>query len=130
MQIKIGESVLPIKYFSEKEFEKCSPSCVYTQMQPLFVHQLDKLREACGIKFILNSAYRSPEYEIAKGRTGKGFHTKGRAVDISCTDSATRMLIVSHARKFGLSCGVASKFIHLDNRNVSDGYPEPILYLY
>lgn len=130
MQVKVGDSILSVRHFSEKEFLRCSPSCTFDKMQPLFLYQLDQVRQYCGVVFVLNSAYRSPEYDKLKGRSGSGFHTKGRAVDVRCTDSASRMKIIAACKRFGLSCGIASNFIHIDNRSVEDGYSEPIAFLY
>lgn len=119
-----------LKYFKPSEFTKCVPSCDISQMSPYFLHQLDNARAECGIVFRLNSAYRSPDYDRSKGRTGKGFHTLGRAVDIDCRNSVSRSKILAACRKFGLSCGVSHTFIHIDNRCSDEGYSEPIVFLY
>lgn len=119
-----------LKYFKPSEFQKCTPKCDISQMSAYFLHQLDNARAEAGIMFRLNSAYRSSDYDLAHHRSGKGFHTKGRAVDVSCRDSAFRSRIIAACRKFGLSCGVSKTFIHIDNRMAEDGYPEPIVFLY
>lgn len=103
-------------YFAPVEFERCIPSCDKSQMDKDFLVRLNWLRYRCGVPLILNSAYRSPEWDKSHGRSGSGFHTKGRAVDIRCFDSATRALIVMYALKCGFSVGVHSNFVHLDDR--------------
>ena len=74
------------KYFKEAEFKKAQPSCSMTQMDDWFLERLDKLRELCGIPLVINSAYRSKEYEREKGRDGTSAHCAGLAVDIRCYD--------------------------------------------
>lgn len=121
---------IDLKYFKPSEFTKCVPKCDISQMSPYFLHQLDNARAESGIVFRLNSAFRSSDYDIAHGRSGRGFHTKGRAVDVDCRNSVSRSKILAACRKFGLSCGVSKTFIHIDNRNSEDGYSEPIVFLY
>lgn len=119
-----------LRYFKPEEFQKCTPKCSIDDMNADFLKRLDAVRASCGVIFRLNSAFRSPDYDRSKGRSGKGFHTLGRAVDIDCRYSAERAKIISACLEFGLSCGVSSTFIHVDDRNVFDGYPEPLVFLY
>lgn len=104
-------------YFSESEFPKCSPSCNIEDMDSDFLTLLDCARAEAGIPFVLNSAFRSSEYDKRRGRSGRGYHTLGRAVDISCYDGASRCRIVSACLNYGLSCGISHSFIHVDNRS-------------
>lgn len=91
--------------------------------------RLERCREIANIPFVLTSAYRSPSYEVARGRSGQGAHTKGRAVDIMCTTSESRFVIVQAAI---LACfpriGVGSNFVHLDD--CSECLPSPRVWLY
>lgn len=119
-----------LRYFKPEEFSKCTPKCSMDDMNVDFLQRLDAVRAASGVVFRLNSAYRSSTYDRAKGRTGKGFHTKGRAVDIDCRDSVSRAKVIAACFEFGLSCGISSTFIHIDDRNVFDGYSQPIVFLY
>ena len=103
------------KYFQDAEFRRCVPSCSIDQMQPGFLELLDAVREAAGIPLVLNSAYRSVEWEKSKKRTGSSSHTKGLAVDIRCTANATRYKIIAAALSCGIRrIGVAHTYIHLD----------------
>lgn len=102
-------------FFRAAEFKKCSPSCEMLQMDQGFLIMLDELRSKCGFPIILNSAYRSSDWDKAKGRSGSGPHTKGIAVDISCTDSYHRRVILQHALQMKFTgIGIAETFIHLD----------------
>ena len=103
------------KYFQDAEFRRCVPSCSIKQMQPGFLELLDAVREVAGIPLVLNSAYRSVEWEKSKKRTGASSHTKGLAVDIRCTANATRYKIIAAALSCGIRrIGVAHTYIHLD----------------
>lgn len=104
-------------YFTEAEFRRATPSCHMSDMDATLLERLDSLRARLGFPLTITSAYRSPRYEIEKGRSGSSMHTKGIAVDIHCTDSNKRLLIVKHALELGFNgIGVASTFIHLDLR--------------
>lgn len=89
-----------------------------------FFEKLTAARSLARVPFVLNSAYRSPEYDISKGRSGKGYHTLGRAVDIACSDSSRRAAIVYGCLSVGLSVGVSKTFIHVDDRE------KQIIFLY
>ena len=103
------------KYFAPSEFRKCVPSCEIGQMDPGFLRLLDEVREAAGIPLVLNSAFRSADWEKAHKRTGTSSHTKGLAVDIRCTTSANRYKIVAAALGAGICrIGVARTYVHLD----------------
>lgn len=105
-------------YFSPFEFRACSPSCKKSDMDAKFLMKLNSCRYLVGSYFVLNSAYRSPAWDKSKGRSGTGYHTKGRAVDIRCSDSFTRGKIVQAAISCGLNgIGIAKNYIHLDDRD-------------
>jgi uncharacterized protein YcbK (DUF882 family) len=90
------------KYFTAAEFHRCIPACSIQQMDPDFLALLDRVREAAGIPLVLTCAYRSREWDEAKGRSGNSAHTRGKAVDIRCNAGATRYKIVRAA----LECGI------------------------
>ena len=79
------------KYFSPAEFQRCTPSCLITDMDPDFLEYLDAFREFVGIPLVLSCAYRSVAWEKSKGRTGNSAHTRGKAVDIVCNTSPASM---------------------------------------
>ena len=117
--------MLSLKHFAPQEFERCIPSCSIDKMNPEFLVALDTARDVAEVPFVLTSAYRSPSYDLAKGRSGSGYHTRGRAVDVACIDSKTRWKIVCGCLAVGLSVGLSKDgFVHIDNRR------EPIVFLY
>lgn len=115
---------MQLNYFKEEEFARCNPSCSSDQMDKDFLLVLDCCRADAGVPFVLSSCYRSPEHDRSRGRSGKGYHTLGRAADIRCTDSYTRSKILAACLRYGLSCGISKTFIHVDNR------PNQIVFLY
>ena len=104
------------KYFSESEFLKCAPSCSMQDMQQATMSKFDTAREIAGIPFVVNSAYRSPEWDKEKGRSGTGAHTLGRAMDIRCSSNQNRFKIIDALLKAGFTrIGIAKTYIHADD---------------
>lgn len=107
-------------HFSEEEFRLAVPSCEVDQMEPSFMEQIERMRSFSGVPMHINSAYRSKEYELSKGRSGLSYHTKGRAIDIRCKDSVTRYMLVSACMLFtSLSMVIHPTYIHFDDRPTS-----------
>lgn len=109
--------MLEIDYFAPAEFTRCIPACSKEQMDKDFLKRLNRARRMAGLPFVLNSAFRSSEYDMQRGRTGNSYHCKGRAVDIRCLDSSSRAVIVSSLIRAGFNgIGIDNKFIHVDDR--------------
>lgn len=117
-----------LKYFKDEEFKRANPACTLSDMNEEFMHRLDECRDFAGIPFVINSAYRSVDYEKSKGRSGTSQHTKGLAVDIRCRTNAERFRIVASLLVAGFHrIGIGTGFIHVDA-----GYPDsqPIIWTY
>jgi len=116
------------KYFKESEFQACSPACSLQDMNQATMSKFDTAREIAGIPFVINSAYRSPQWDRSKGRSGTGAHTLGRAIDIRCNTERNRFLIVDALFKAGFTrIGIAKTFIHADD---SPSHSQQIIWLY
>lgn len=103
------------KYFTEGEFQRCTPSCSLQDMEQYAMDKFDEAREFAGIPFVINCAYRSKEWDLSKGRSGNSAHTKGTALDILCTNSGNRFKIIEALLQVGCRrIGVAETFIHAD----------------
>lgn len=108
------------KYFTSEEFSRCVPSCKISDIKPELLVLLDDLRAFCGFPIRLNSAYRSVDYELSKGRAGTSSHCKGLAVDIKCTSPIERAVILSYVFADALNThpafrvGIGKTYIHLD----------------
>ena len=117
-----------LQWFKEDEFLKCVPSCKMEQCDEVALQRLDRLRSLCGFPIKLNCAYRSPESDMSKNRSGNSAHCKGLAFDIACRNSEQRAYIIATAQKVGfLRIGIANKFIHLDCDYTK---PYPRIWLY
>lgn len=103
-------------YFDESEF-RMGGLIVFDKMDTAFLVKLDTLRGRCGFPFILNSTYRSPEYNRSVGGSPNSQHLLGNAADIHCDDSRKRATLVKHALDLGLTVGVYKTFVHVDNRD-------------
>lgn len=117
-----------LNYFKDEEFKRATPACSLSDMNEDFMRHLDACRDFAELPFVINSAYRSVEYEKSKGRSGTSQHCKGLAVDIRCRTNAERYRIVASLFVFGFRrIGIGTNFIHVD-----DGYPdsEPIIWTY
>ena len=101
--------------FSESDFKNCQPSCSQADLQSELLERLQYARALCGFSFMLTSAYRSPDYEHSKGRTGSSSHCKGLAVDIACLDDKKRYNMVQNLLRAGFfRIGIGKNFIHAD----------------
>ena len=117
------------KYFSESEFRRCTPACSEADMDAAFVRVLDRVRERAGIPLVLTSAYRSPEWEVAHGRSGKGDHPQGRGVDVRCGTGASRYKIVAAALAEGINrIGIGKNYVHLGAG--AQGLPQDVIWHY
>lgn len=108
-------AIVKAKYFKESEFKACTPKCSMQDMSQQLLYMLDAAREIAGIPFVLNSAYRSKEWDKSKGRTGNSAHTRGLAVDIRCNSNANRFIILQALLQVGFTrIGVGKTYIHAD----------------
>lgn len=97
-------------------------------MKQDFMNRLDTVRDVTGIPLVITCAYRSREYDLAKGRSGNSAHTKGMAVDIRCTTSVNAFKIVQAALKVGFTrIGIGKTFIHLDS---DTSLPQNVIWNY
>lgn len=120
--------MITAKYFSESEFRRCSPACSLQDMRQSTMNRFDSARRIAGIPFVINSAYRTPEYELSKGRTGDGAHTHRCALDIRCNSSTNRLRIVYGLIMAGFTrIGIGETFIHADDDETK---PQNVMWHY
>lgn len=102
-------------YFKESEFARCSPSCKMSDCDEEALKRLDAMRDYCAMPIKLNCAYRSPEYDKARNRTGDSAHCKGKAFDIAVKNGNDRFKYIEAALACGFNrIGVAGHFLHID----------------
>jgi zinc D-Ala-D-Ala carboxypeptidase len=99
--------------FSPKEI-----ACKGDGMILIDEHSMDCLqmfRDMVGVPVILNSAYRSPEYNKQIGGAPKSQHLFGKAFDVRITDKLPRERIHEAAMKCGFTgFGDYNTFVHID----------------
>lgn len=116
------------KYFSEKEFQRCTPSCSLQDMKQSTMDKADKAREFYGRPMSPTCGNRTPEWDLSKGRSGTGAHTEGHAIDFKCTNSQDRFDMVIALLNAGFKrIGVAKTFIHADD---SPGHSQNVIWTY
>jgi len=105
------------KYFSPREF-RCGNDIVFDKMDNNVVVLIDKLRRRINKPIIITSSYRTKEHNAKVGGSTNSQHLLGKALDIVCTDSNYRFLVIKEAFRLGFTgIGVGSNFIHLDIRD-------------
>lgn len=103
------------RWFSESEFNKCTPRCSLQDMDQELMYMLDAARDYAQIPIVLNCAYRSVAWDKSKGRLGTSAHTLGKAVDIRCNSSTNRYKLIVALIEAGFNrVGIAKTFIHVD----------------
>lgn len=113
-------------YFQMNEF--ACKHCGKNEMDRDFIHKLDEARNTAGVPFVITSGYRCEEHNEAVGGSPTSSHMKGHAVDISCTDSRTRWLIIGALFEAGINrIGIGENFIHCDD---DPKKPSEVVWLY
>lgn len=102
-------------YFNSKDFD--SPDLIGSgnKMDKLFIKKLTQARIIANIPFIINSGYRSKSHNAKVGGKKNSSHLKGLAVDIKCTNSRDRYIIIKALLDCGFNrIGINKSFIHVD----------------
>ena len=105
------------KNFKLKEFQ-CKDGSQLVKIDSELLHKLQKLRDSIGKPIIINSGYRTPEYNKKVGGAKNSHHMKGQAVDIRISGLKPEE-IAKIAEKVGFTgIGIYRNFTHLDIRPV------------
>lgn len=130
-----------LRYFTQKDFDApgCIPACNLSDMDTDFMSMLDEARHISGIEaqkygcscpYIITSAYRSPEWEKARGRSTTNSHPSRKAVDIKFASNQQLIFIVLGLIKAGfvrIGINWQRQFVHVDN---ALHLPHPTLFTY
>lgn len=118
---------MQLKNFSPNEFTCNGVNC-FDKMNPVLLEKLDKARTQAGIPFKITSSWRSQEHNQAIKGAKNSSHLRGNAVDISCTNSIERMIILDALLEVGFKrIGIAKTFIHCD---VDESLGQQVMWLY
>lgn len=110
--------MVKLRYFKPQEFERANPSCSIEDMNEEFLFKLDDARAICSVPFVINSAFRTEDYEREHNRHihNIGPHSKGLAVDLRCVSASDRLKMVLALLAVGFRrIGLYRGFIHVDS---------------
>ncbi len=108
--------MIKLDHFDLEEFDSPdSPGSGKDNMNNGFLVMIDEARDIADISFVVNSGFRTKEYNKKVGGVSNSAHTLGLAADIACTDSTKRFIIINALLLSGCTrIGVAKTFIHAD----------------
>ena len=102
------------EYFVREEFQ-CS-CCGEEQMDETFLRTLNKARGLGDVPYTITSGYRCESHNAAVGGATHSAHKSGHGVDISCSSTANRFIIIANLLACGFNrIGVSNNFIHVDD---------------
>lgn len=102
-------------HFTESELN-CRCGCGLT-LKPDFLFRIESFRRILGFSMPITSGARCPTYNKKVGGVKNSMHPKGLAIDVLCTDSYARYMIMKLALRFEFKgLGVGSNFLHIDDR--------------
>lgn len=102
-----------LNFFSKKE-QSCN-CCNKGKLENSFLGKLNQARRIANIPFNINRAYSCPEHNLKIGGSPTSSHIKGLAIDIHCTSSIRRFVIIDALIGCGITrIGVYKNFIHAD----------------
>ena len=105
-----------MEYFNINEFDSPDEIGSGKLMNEEFLQMLVEARRRASTAFNITSGYRTPNHNKSVGGVLNSSHIKGLAVDIRCSDSVKRSIIVRSLIEAGFSrIGIAKSFIHVDN---------------
>lgn len=116
-----------LKYFRPTEFT-CDGVPCFDKMNKELLSLLDVARSVSEIPFNITSSWRSKDYnDKINGRVNSA-HLRGLAVDIACSGSSDRYMIVEALLFAGFErIGIAKNFIHAD---IDETLPNAVIWIY
>lgn len=117
--MKVSESFLNnlkiSKNFKLYEFQ-CKDGNGVVKIDSVLVDKLQELRDLIGKPVIINSAYRTPEYNKKVGGSPNSQHLLGKAADIR-VNGLTPKQLANYCEKIGFGgIGIYKTFVHVDTR--------------
>jgi hypothetical protein len=113
--VKVKPESKTWKYFKSTE-KTGSLGHTIADLKPELVDLMDKMRGECGFFWVISSGYRTvKENALIDDSASNSAHTTREAVDIVCTDSRKRQILLDVVRKNGINrIGLGKSFIHID----------------
>ena len=106
---------MKLTHFALSEFDSPDLKGSGVNMDSTFLSMLDDARNIANVPFKINSGYRTEKHNKKVGGSENSSHLKGLAVDIHCSESRNRSIIIKALLTVGFSrIGIAKTFIHVD----------------
>ena len=106
---------MELKWFDISEFDSPDLPGSGDMMEEEVLKRLDVSRDIYGSPMIISSGFRTVAHNKAVGGVKNSSHLLGWAVDIRCTNSHSRFLMVEALLDAGFNrIGIADSFIHVD----------------
>lgn len=106
----------------------CKCGCGKENMTQDTVDRVQAARTIAGIAFHFSSGTRCPVHNKAEGGKDDSEHKDGEGVDIRCSDSRSRFIIVNALFDAGFQrIGISKDFIHAGASETKD---QQVLFLY
>ena len=113
--------------FKESEFHCCCGNC-FDKMDEDLLIDLELARGIANTPFSLNSSWRCEANNEEEGGKKNSAHLRGTAVDIACSTSHNRLLILDALLAVGFTrIGIAKTFIHADTDRE---LPQEVIWMY
>ncbi len=109
------------EHFLASEFHCPCGACDGGKMSPIFIAKLQKFRTTFNrpVKIVHGGGFRCVAYERSNGRSGKGMHPQGRAVDFECLSDSDRYQALRIAFSIFGGVGINNGSIHVDDRDAA-----------
>lgn len=117
-----------MKHFKPSEFvlDQDPSKPAFEKMSPHLVDLLEKARGFSSEPFIITSSLRSFEHNEKVGGAANSSHLSGHAVDIKCSGTYQRSIILPALIRAGFRrVGIYSGHIHVD----TDPFKSPAIWL-
>lgn len=104
------------KNFKLSEFQ-CKDGSHLVKVDSQLLNKLQRLRDKLDKPIIINSGYRTPDYNRKVGGAKNSLHLEGKAADIIVNGISPNRLS-KQAEKIGFNgIGIYETFLHVDTRN-------------
>lgn len=102
-------------HFTREEMQ--CPCCQRCEMFPIFMMQLEKLREYVDHPLVINSGFRCPKHNAELRDSAKNsLHMQGKAADISWDefDAYEKRNLLEGAQELFAGIGIGKTYMHVD----------------